>query len=279
MSLTFLSGLSWPGNPEKPNDDAFCHGESFAAVFDGATNLGDPILPVDSDAAWIARKGAEALVAYEQLGAREALAKAAAEAERDFVAQRLRVPKEGYEIPYASMMLVAETTGALEFRWFGDCAALVRRPNEGVDVIGEAFASRAAEAARFAELARSKGLSPVAGIDLAQYLPALRASRNRVNTKGTWLFSPDARCAAHAATRAVAAPAGTLVLLCSDGFLALASDYGRYDGDALLAASETRGLRPMFEELRAIENEDADGRRFPRGKKSDDGTAVLLRVT
>jgi hypothetical protein len=32
-----LDMLSLPGNPAKPNDDAFCHSETLAAVFDGAT--------------------------------------------------------------------------------------------------------------------------------------------------------------------------------------------------------------------------------------------------
>lgn len=279
MGLAYLAGLSWPGNPEKPNDDAFCHGARFAAVFDGATNLGDPILPVDSDAAWIARKGAEGLVAYERLGARGALARAAADAERDFLAQRLREPKEGFEIPYASMMLAEETAGTLELFWFGDCAALIRMPGEKVEIVGEAFASRAAEARRVAELARSKGLPPAAGLNREEYLPAIRASRNRIRERGLWLFMPDARCAERAATRCIVVSPGTLVLLCTDGFLALASDYDRYDVDTLIAASETRGLRPLFDELRAIENEDGEGRKFPRLKKSDDATAVLLQVT
>jgi len=49
MRLEYVAGLSWPGDPAKPNDDAFCHGERLAAVFDGATSLNDPLMPVDSD--------------------------------------------------------------------------------------------------------------------------------------------------------------------------------------------------------------------------------------
>jgi hypothetical protein len=71
---------------------------------------------------------------------------------------------------------------------------------------------------------------------------------------------------------------GARVLLASDGFLALASDYGRYTPDTLFAAAESRGLAALGAELRAVEAADADGVRFPRFKRSDDATALLLAV-
>jgi len=72
-------------------------------------------------------------------------------------------------------------------------------------------------------------------------------------------------------------PLGT-VLLASDGFLALVSDYERYAAVGLIAAAETKGLAALGEELRAIEEGDPEGRRFPLFKKSDDATALLLKL-
>jgi serine/threonine protein phosphatase PrpC len=279
MALEFLSALSRPGNPEKPNDDAFAHSDVLAAVFDGATNLGDPVLPADSDAAWIARKGAEGLIAHQAAGAREALRLAAVDAECDFKAMRVRVPQETWEHPFASMMLVAPRDGALDCLWFGDCAALVKRPGEAVEVIGESFAKRSAEATRAAQLAQARGIAPASASSRPEFLAALRAGRNTVNSRpDRWLFSADARCAAFVATKTVAAPAGTIVLLASDGFLALATDYNAYTADTLVAAAQSRGLKPLYDELRAIEADDADGRRFARFKKSDDATAMLVKI-
>jgi hypothetical protein len=68
------------------------------------------------------------------------------------------------------------------------------------------------------------------------------------------------------------------VLLATDGFLALVSDYRRYDAEALFAAAASLGLERLGEELREIESKDADGTRYPRFKTSDDATALLLRV-
>jgi len=279
MRFEFISGLSWPGDPGKPNDDAFCHAERIAAVFDGATSLGEPILPVDSDAAWIARKGAEGLIAHGGHPPRQALARAAADAERSFLELRTRPPAEIYELPLASMMLAGFDGDALQFLWFGDCAALVRKPGNRVAIVGDAMDKRKSEAERVARLAARHKLDPAAGIEKPEYLAALRRARNLVNTTdGSWAFSPDARSAAFAKSMAIPAAAGTEILLCSDGFLALASDYGRYDVDALLARAFDSGLKLLFEELRVIERADPDGRTYPRFKTSDDATAVLLRL-
>jgi hypothetical protein len=66
--------------------------------------------------------------------------------------------------------------------------------------------------------------------------------------------------------------------LASDGFLALVSDYGAYSADSLMAAALDKGLAALGDELRAIEAADPDGARFARFKKSDDATAILLRL-
>lgn len=280
--LEALAMLSLPGDPAKPNDDAFCHGDHLAAVFDGATGLGEQILPADSDAAWIARRGAEGLILHggANIPARETLRRAARDAETQFKALALRAPAHTYEIPFASMMCVSECAGTLQALWFGDCAALIKRPDEPTQIIGEAMEKRTAESARVAALAKAKNLAPAAGVSRAEYLPALRAARNQVNTvEESWLFSPDERCANHAQSQTTAAPPGTQILLLSDGFLALASDYNRYSAESLLEAATQKGLRALYTELREIEANDPEGRTHPRFKKSDDATALLLRVT
>jgi len=111
------------------------------------------------------------------------------------------------------------------------------------------------------------------------FLPALRTARNRVNSTGAdWLFAPDPRCAAHAASKRVEPAPDSLILLATDGFLALISDYDKYTPETLLAAAERQGLTALGEQLRAIEAADPEGRLYPRFKNSDDATALLMRV-
>jgi len=279
VGLALIEAVSAAGNPAKPNDDSHCWAGDVAAVFDGATGLGDNLIPGDSDAAWLARLAAEQIAAHGAQGAEAALQATALAAERAYVRERTRAPVENWEQPFASMMLVEAASGRMGAFWFGDCAALVLRPGEPCEVIGEAFGKRVAEAERARAMAGEHGRkSAGASVDPA-FLPSLRASRACYNTEGgPWIFGADRRCAEHAKRGSFAAPEGSLILLATDGFLALGTDYQRYDARALVAAAETRGLSPLLSELREIEAADPQGERHPRFKTSDDATAVLLRV-
>jgi len=282
MEFTFLDALSIPGHPAKPNDDAWGQTSGAAVVLDGATNLCEPLLPGESDAAWLARFAARRLMAHCQDGAAapDALGRALADAQKSFIGLRRRPPQKNHENPYASMMFVSAVSDGFEALWFGDCGALVKRPGAVVEIVGEAFDKRAAEARRVKMLAEAKGLAPAAAAARPEFLSALRAARDTINTdKGGWLFGPDPKAAQHVRKQRIAAPPGTLVLLASDGFLALACDYGAHDAAALVAEAETKGLEALGLKLRAIENADPEGRRFPRFKTSDDATAVLLKLS
>jgi serine/threonine protein phosphatase PrpC len=277
MHFDMIDSLSLPGDPSKANEDSFTHNERMAVVFDGATGLGDSLMPGPSDAAWIAQFAGRRLRAHAQEGDDPAqwLRAAAQDAEKSFKALRRRAPKERYEIPVGSLMQAALIDTTLHFAWFGDCAALLREPTGAVVTIGDTLDVRAKEAAR----ARQASQAPAADGVRAEFLPALRISRNRINKKGgDWLFAPQAACADHAKMTEAPASAGARLLIASDGFFALAADYGRYSADALLSAAEDRGLDALGRELRAIESDDPDGRRYPRYKRSDDATALLLSI-
>jgi len=129
MRLLFRDALTLPGNPAKPNEDSFVQTARMAAVIDGATGLGERLMPGPSDAQWIAQFGARRLKAHAEAGeggVREWLRAAAAEAEKSFKALRFRPPKETYEIPFASLMLIA-LDGAVDGRLRSDRARPLRR--------------------------------------------------------------------------------------------------------------------------------------------------------
>jgi hypothetical protein len=282
MPFEYVDSLSLPGDAAKPNEDAFAFEPRAAAVFDGATGLGEKLLPGPSDAAWIARLGADRVLAHVAAGIppQKAVRLALHDACTTFAMLRLREPAETWEIPFASMMFATETSPEqFEFNYFGDCEILVRRPGERCIVFGKAVERRAGERERVAALAARMGVNPAAPGVRDAFLPALRSARDRVNTeKGTWLFGPDANAADHVDWVRVGAPAGSLILLVTDGFFALATDYGRYRPRSLVRMAEKKGLAALGRELRGIENRDRQGVRYPRVKTSDDATALLLRV-
>ena len=280
MPFEVLDTVSLPGDPMKPNDDAFGHAGNAAVVLDGATSLGDPLMPGLSDAAWIAHFGARRLMAHVKGGDApiDALRHTFEDAKKSFEALRKRAPKEMWEMPFASMALAFEAPEGFDFLWYGDCAGLLRRPGDTVQVLGESFAAKAREAGRAAKLAKERGVAPASSGNLVEFLPALRMNRGKLNSGRHWVFSPEPRAADHVSQTRVAAPAGSILLLASDGFLALATDYGRYTANTLMDKAIAKGLGILADELREIEEADPQGHKHPRFKKSDDATAVLLKL-
>lgn len=284
MSLTVLDQLSLPGDPAKPNEDALAHLDHAALVLDGATPLGPSLLPGPSDAAWIAQFGARRLAAHLKDGnaPQEVLKHALADAEKSFTGLAREPIREKWQTPCASLMLAAERNGdskksEIEFLWFGDCAAIV--DNGGTfETVGETLEKRQAEAKRARMVAQMANMSAASGVNRPQIEPLLRAARNRINSGRNWLFSPDVRAASHVSRHHLSLQKDALLLIASDGFLALASDYDVYDMQDLMAAAAAKGLAALGAELRAIEDADPLGEKFPRFKKSDDATAILLRV-
>ena len=280
MALTLLDSLSLPGDAQKANEDAFALGSAGAVVLDGATGLGEPLLPGTSDAAWIARFGARRLMAYLDGGLSGSLAVDAAlrDAAHSFAGLARRSPQATWEMPFASMMFCVEVPGGIEALWFGDCAAVIAAPDQQMQIVGDALQAKEAERERVALLAARSGIAPTSGPGRAEFLPALREARNRVNTRdGYFLFGPDEAALGRARLCRLQLPKGTRILLASDGFLALVSDYGRYDLEGLiLCAGE--GLAGLGAELRAIEAADPDGKAFPRFKRSDDATALFFQL-
>ena len=153
--------------------------------------------------------------------------------------------EEQWQIPCASMVLVAEHEKGLEFLYLGDCGAIVEQ-GDGVKVIGETLDKRAEESARAAQVAKERKIAPASALSRPEFISHLRERRNRVNSGNYWLFSPDRRAAAHAVRRIAGVEKGAHLLLASDGFLALVSDYGVYDAMGLLKAAKEKALaRPI----------------------------------
>lgn len=281
-----MEQLSLPGDKSKPNEDAFAHLDNAALVLDGATPLGPSLLPGPSDAAWIAQFGARRLAAHLKDGdaPAQALEYALADTEKSFAGLSRAPIREKWQTPCASMMMVAETRVSeyrrgreTEFLWFGDCAAIVEQGGK-VELVGDGPEKRQAEAKRARLIAQEKKIAPASGVHRPEIEPLLRAARNRINSGRNWLFSPDVRAATHVARKTVTLQQGALVLIASDGFLALVSDYDAYDAAGLMKAATTKGLAALGEELRAIEQNDEGGEKYFRFKKSDDATALLLRL-
>jgi serine/threonine protein phosphatase PrpC len=282
--INVIDEISLPGSPERVNEDALGATGTIAFVLDGVTGLADsPLLSGKSDAAWVAAVARDLFLEHGpgRAGDLRALIKIVTEGivER-FERERIRIPAERYELPWTTLSIIGITPGLLHIAYLGDSRVIVETSggeihNFGTNPTRTAFEQRLS--ARVAAQSKSTGLGSEASRALV--LPELRRARNTVNTtNGYWLLGADPQAAAHAGATSLALSGPATVLLTTDGFYALKDDYERFDDRDLIATSQTLGLAEMGVQLRRIENDDPDGQRFPRMKKSDDATALLVRV-
>lgn len=92
---------------------------------------------------------------------------------------------------------------------------------------------------------------------------------------GVFSITPTPAHFIHAGTHAL--EPGAHVLLASDGLMRLVDVFQRYSAAELFDAITQRGVAELVAEVRAMEMEDADCIAFPRAKRHDDASGVLIR--
>ena len=283
--FTVLDRISWPGHPDKPNEDICGVSGDWAWVIDTSIFPGTaPVIHEASDAAWLAKFTDERLsdlAPHAEDG--PTLIRHVMEEAR--TAYRAVAPVERHEEfvtwPLGAMTLVRRKGSVLDAWTFGDTTAYVRQPDGAVQVLGDAPGLREAEAAMAADLMRQAGSRPTAILDEPVFLAWLGERRERQRKSGIPAALLSLNPAAANRLRHETAPCegGTAILLASDGFSALVDLYHAMDATGLMEAALASGLESLVKLAREIETErDPDGTLHPRFKLSDDTTAILLRA-
>lgn len=279
--LEVIDSLSWPGSPERANEDAFGAAGHWAWVIDASIFPGAaPVLHPSSDAAWFAAFASARFAALAPAASDgPALARQVmAEARAAFLAE---APERRDPLlwPVAALTLVRVDADRLEAWTLADTAAYVRDDGGVVSCIGLASALRERESAEARKLLQVTGVSPRDIVRTPAFQDWLREQRRLLNAPdGLAVFGlePDAANRVDHAEAPCRGPAH--LLLASDGFSALVELYKQMEAAALIDAALASGLEPLARDLRRIETEiDPDGAHFPRFKRSDDATALLLR--
>lgn len=265
------------------NEDRAGAAGTLAWVIDGATDVVEaPLTQASSDASWFAETLDLALkeLAHAPPADLAELPSVLAEhARQEFELATLRSPEGRHEHPSATGVIVRiEQGGRLNFVSIGDCALLVAT-TEGVTRIGveaeDAGDPWVADAIRAFRAQRPDAPAAAARADL---WPKLRAGRAAMNTpEGYGVFSITETPAHFVRSGAHTLAPGTHVLLASDGLMRLVDVFGRYTSQELFEAIIARGLADLVEEVRALEHEDAECIAFPRAKRHDDASGLLIR--
>jgi hypothetical protein len=293
VSLRLIDRISVAGSGV--NEDRAAAVGNYAWVVDGATDVIDsPLTRAATDADWIAGQIDATLRAYAAMPScpfadlPEHLATTLAEA---FAAETRHAPRGRQEHPSAAGLIIKYDAGVLSYIAISDCTMIVSEAGESdirrCGVSGEdagdrklketVVAHQQGEPQNFREPVSADN-DPATLLDrMRPTLQAMRAHMNRDDGYGVLSITPTPEIFIR--TGFMSVDPGTRILLASDGFMRLVDVFARYDANSLFAASASRGLAPLIDELRSIEVADATASAHPRVKARDDATALLLEVT
>lgn len=286
FELEILDSTSDPGSPARANDDALGSNQQSAFVIDGATGLGEKqFMPGEgSDAAWLANYAADFLTQNlkHDSDIHTIILNCIVNAKTAFEMASRDELVERYAWPSASFVLANISGNNVIFSGLGDCTIYT-----GIGEKAEVF-SPLAEYPSFESDWASRHIRKTGGFgsttDLLsnpETLEDLRVVRALQNTRqsAVWTLGLEPAAAGHLVTEKMQVTNPTYCLLCSDGFSALVDTYDAYNPQTLLEAARTNGLDELMKQLRRIELEiDPDGFRYPRFKRSDDATALFVKI-
>jgi hypothetical protein len=182
-----------------------------------------------------------------------------------------------WQTPTGSLLAVMETPAGVIATDLGDSRLFTLDAAGDAHAFGGGRDSAKDEAAQVRLVTRGRTDRP---LDRVEVIEELRRRRMLANIPGGyWVLGLDDACLEHRREAAFPLARPAHILLCTDGFAALCDRYEAYDPAQLVAAARDEGLLALAQRLRAIEEADAVGERHPRWKKSDDATALLLRLT
>lgn len=285
MRLVVLDSVSDPAKPAAENDDRIGWNATAAFVIDGATNLAESLIaPPASDAAWIAELARETLEAglAPERSLRDVVRMLCTMA-RDRFNAAAGPSVERYRHPNAGFQSLRLTTEGIEIAGLADCTLFLKDGAGAVTRYSGLRSGRSAEqsSARTA-LTRQGGLNADGeAFRDAETLAMLRASRSRMNTEGgVWTLGIHPEAASHIRIERPPIVLPATGMLCTDGFADIVDNYGLCTALELIDRAEAEGLGALLAKIRRIEREiDPDGLQFPRFKRSDDASAILVRLS
>lgn len=268
MHLDLIQAISLAGNEAIANEDRIGLAVTSAWVIDGATDLAGPSLMGDrSGSVWLATTADAAFSRRCALDERNALHSLVREVHEDiasaYLLERKRSPVAEWEKPSAAFLAVKVTTSAIEVAWVADCTCLVAT---GGDIRHRIGWGRPNTERALAGPAVAACESPT--------IDRLRARRAQPDRQAMTI---DVESYRHVQFASVPCEPGDELILMTDGFAALIDEYGLHDGE-FLSLLRSQGLAGLAIKLRTIEASDPGRARFSRVKRSDDASAIWLRV-
>ncbi|MFB4311966.1 protein phosphatase 2C domain-containing protein [Actinomadura sp. GTD37] len=266
---------SEPGRPERDNEDFAAAAPGLLLVVDGAGAPAGVESGCAHSVSWYARNLGGLLLAAASdvaLGLDEALA-VSIERVNALHATTCDLGHPGS--PSATVALARVGDGRLEHLVLSDSVLVLDRLDRGPTVITD---DRLAEV--IARLDEPDGHSPVGSDEhtglLRSRVERLASYRNQ--SGGFWVASTKPEAADQALTGSIPLAELDAVALLSDGASRLVDRFQLMTWPDLLGVLRKAGPGELVARTREAESTDPDGMRWPRGKASDDASAVYWAV-
>lgn len=262
---------SEPGNPERDNEDFAAAAPGLALLIDGAHAPAGLRSGCSHSVAWYARSlGGMLLAAASDPGVSlpEALAVGI---ERVNGLHSATCDLDHPGVPSATVAMVRVSGGRFEHLVLSDSVVVLDLMDGGPAVISDDRLDRVQR-----KIGRPDGKTrlgtPEHAASMLSHVEELAAYRNRPG--GFWVAGTKPEAAEHALTGSTPLTRLRAVALLSDGASRLADRFGLLTWPELLAVLDKDGPAELIAQTREAEAADPDGARWPRGKASDDATAV-----
>jgi hypothetical protein len=255
----------------RPNQDHVILTDHSAVVLDGATSW----LPQDParDGGWYARTLGSILtdlIADDARSLTNAVSEAIHRIQETYAL-------DTHDSPTSTVTIARWSDATTQIYTLGDSPAVVYLRSGAPQVVfdGRLEAVGAGQRTAYREYLRSG-----AGYDdhLGEMIADLqRIEHSERNTEaGYWIAESSPSAAIHGVTAEYPSVDVSRVLLLSDGASAAVTDYGLYSWGGLMAALETSSAASVLRTIHGAEAHDQDGVRWPRAKRHDDKTVVLV---
>jgi protein phosphatase 2C-like protein len=262
------------------NEDRAGSAGTLAWVIDGATDVIEaPLTTAATDASWAAQTldtQLRKIAMAPPADLADILPMLTAVLQSEFPRAARREPSGRHEHPSAAALIVRSAGGALDYVAVGDCSLIVATA-DGIARLGTSKhdAGDRWVAEQLASLRAHPATAPDAA--QAQLWPKLRLARRAMNEPGGYGVLSLTPTPQHFIQRGrIGFADGARALIASDGLMRLVDVFRRYSEEELLAAAVERGLQSLTAETRALELADRHCLEFPRAKRHDDASGVLL---
>ncbi len=261
------------------NEDYIGVCRNIAWVLDGTTGIGNRYLPqFPSDARWFVRVVSKYLkdAALCGFGMMEALQRAMPNVLTAF--SRHHHSFSSAILPAASFLGIESGKQSIRLFNLGDCRAVIRSFNGDIAFFGDSFVSQL-DAKVINEINKIRIEQSVSYEEIwKKIMPVILSNRQLRNKEnGYWVL--DGTIEPLKEIQDINLKADCLILIMTDGFYRLVETFHYFTWQELLHHAQYNGLSSLLPILRQIEEEDPECIKFPRIKKSDDASALLLQVT